>query len=129
MSDRRPDCVYGILVREGKVFLTGGAEPGLPGGAFPPLAADRKEELRAHLLEQLGIVARATWAQGAFDYRHPAQPAPRFSGFYTVWDWDGMPRAAAGCWFSAEEIAASPLDPSLKILLTSVLETRAIRTT
>ena len=39
MSDRRPEHVYGILVRDGAVFLAGdGSGVALPGGAFPPLA-------------------------------------------------------------------------------------------
>src|SRR5690606_12971044 len=100
-----------------------------PGGAFAPLADDRKGELRAHLLDQLGIVARAVWAQGAFDYHHPAEEIARFSGFYSVWEWDGEIAPGAGEWLGAGDIAASGLAPSVKILLTSVLDTKAIRTT
>ncbi|HMO96228.1 MAG TPA: hypothetical protein PKD27_08895, partial [Tepidiformaceae bacterium] len=79
MTDRRPDCVYGILIREGRVFvraMDGG--PGLPGGVFRPLAEDRKVELRAHIWDQLGIEVRAVWAQGAFDYRNPDETEQRF---------------------------------------------------
>lgn len=130
MSDRRPDRVYGILVREGRVFLRHTPHgPGLPGGRFPPLADDRKGELRAHLFDQLGIMARAIWAQGAFDYWDPAEELPAFSGFYSVWEWDGEVPADAGEWCDAAGVAAAGLHPSLQILLTSVLATKALRTT
>jgi len=129
MTDRRPDCVYGILVRDGRAFLTAcdGAF-GLPGGVFRPLAEDRKIELRAHLYDQLGIEARSVWAQGAFLYQHPAETSKRFSGFYTVWDWAPEVPDSAGTWFDSEGIAALTLPASLKILLLSVLATLAVRT-
>ena len=92
----------------------------LPGGSFPPLAADRKAELRGHLLDQLGIVGRTIWAQGAFDYQRPGDERACFSGFYSVWEWDGEPPEDGGYWLDASEVAASGLPPSLKILLTSV---------
>lgn len=129
MTDRRPDCVYGVLVREGTVFLTRrGTALGLPGGVFRPLAEDRKVELRAHLEDQLGIRARAIWAQGAFDYRDPTEPCERFSGFYTVWEWDGDVPAESGVWLDTEAVSGAPLVPSLRILLTSILATLALRT-
>lgn len=128
--DRRPECVYGVLVRDERVFLTWheGA-PGLPGGVFQPLAEDRKAELRAHLADQLGIDARAIWAQGAFDYQHPAQAAPRFSGFYTVWEWTNGIAEGKGVWLDTEGVSATGLPAPLKILLISVLNTQAVRTT
>lgn len=129
MTDRRPDCIYAVLVREGRVFLAhyeGGL--GLPGGEFRALAEDRKVELRAHLHDQLGIAARAIWAQGAFAYRHPRDGRERFSGFYTVWDWEGEVPATAGEWLDSDAIAGAPLVPSLRILLLSVLATLAIKT-
>lgn len=130
MSDRRPDCVYGILVRDGRAFVKWyGAESGLPGGVFRPLAEDRKVELRAHLWDQLGIEARAVWAQGAFAYRNPDENTERFSGFYSVWEWDPDVPAAAGRWLSSDEVAASTMPPSLRILLLSVLATLAMKTT
>ncbi len=130
MSDRRPDRVYGILVRNDRVFLRAfGDRLGLPGGIFRPLAEDRKAELRAHLHDQLGIDARAIWAQGAFDYRNPDEDEARFSGFYTVWEWQPETPAAPGRWMDSDEVLASALVPSLRILLLSVLATLAIRTT
>ncbi|MCL4241349.1 MAG: hypothetical protein KJ048_08345 [Dehalococcoidia bacterium] len=130
MSDRRPDCLYGILVKQERVFVRWyGDEPGLPGGVFRPLAEDRKVELRAHLWDQLGIEARTIWAQGAFDYRNPDEAAERFSGFYTVWEWEPEVRAEAGRWLASEHIATSGLPPSLRILLLSVLATLAMKTT
>ncbi len=128
--DRRPDCVYGVLVREERVFLTWheGAL-GLPGGAFQPMAEDRKVELRAYLTDQLGIGARSIWAQGAFDYLHPAHQAPRFSGFYTVWEWVGEPATDRGIWLDADAVIETELPAPLKILLISVLNTQAVRTT
>ncbi len=133
MTDRRPDCVYGVLVRDGKVFMTRYFEEtvpalGLPGGVFRPLAEDRKGELRAHIHDQLGIAARAIWAQGAFMYRHPLDRRDRFCGFYTVWEWDGEVPADGGVWLDATEVQASELPASLRILLLSVLATLAVRT-
>jgi len=140
MTDQRPECVYGVLVRDHEVFLAlypidGGAASGwgLPGGAFRPMAEDRKVELRAYLWDQLGITVRqgAVWAQGAFRYRHPAEPGERFSGFYSVWEWDGEPRPGAGAWFSIDDLPthAPGLTASLRILLVSIIETTALRTT
>ncbi len=131
MSDRRPDCVYAILVRDGRVFLRlFDAGVGLPGGVFRPLAEDRKVELRAHLFDQLGIDARAIWAQGAFDYRNPDELSDRFSGFYTVWDWEGPVPSQLGDWFESDGVTGAPgLHPSLRILLLSVLATLAVKTT
>lgn len=130
MTDRRPDRVYGILVREGRVFLAGhGDTLGLPGGVFRPLADDRKVELTAHLWDQLGIDATRIWAQGAFAYRNPDEDGESFCGFYTVWEWDGDVPGGAGEWLDLAAVAVSALVPSLKILLTSVLNTTALRTT
>ncbi len=130
MRDDRPERVYGILVREGRAFLTEHARGlGLPGGEFRPRAQDRKIELQAHLLDQLGIVARRIWAQGAFDYQHPEDDRPYFSGFYTVWEWDGDVPANRGRWVSAAELEDLPLPTSLRILLLSVLSTQVLRTT
>lgn len=143
--DRRPECVYGVLVRDQRVFLTwhDGAL-GLPGGVFQPLAEDRKVELRAYLADQLGIDARAIWAQGAFYYQHPVEAAPRFSGFYTVWEGftvgdlrltnrgERGPRAIAadaGTWLDADGVSDTVLPAPLKILLISVLNTQAVKTT
>jgi hypothetical protein len=130
MSDQRPDRVYGVLVREGTVFLSAhDGQFGLPGGVFRPLAEDRKVELKAHLEEQLGIRASAVWAQGAFDYQHPVEREPLFSGFYSVWEWTGTAPDSAGCWLNEEEITWLPgLPGSLRILLISVLQTVAMRT-
>lgn len=133
MTDRRPDCVYGVLVQDGTVFLAryfeaAVPELGLPGGVFRPLAEDRKVELKAHLHDQFGIAARAIWAQGAFMYRHPLDTRERFCGFYTVWEWDGEVPAAAGVWLDATGVQASELPASLRILLLSVLATLAVRT-
>lgn len=130
MSDRRPDCVYGILVKDDRVFLRWfDDEPGLPGGVFRPLAEDRKVELRAHLWDQLGIEARAIWAQGAFAYRNPDESVERFSGFYSVWEWEHEVPAGAGRWLTSDEVGASTMPPSLRILLLSVLATLAMKTT
>lgn len=130
MTDRRPDCVYGILIREGRVFLRSmDGRFGLPGGIFRPLAEDRKVELRAHLWDQLAIEARAVWAQGAFEYRNPDEETEKFSGFYTVWEWEPDPAPALGRWFDSSQVAASTLVPSLKILLQSVIATQAVKTT
>ena len=141
MSDRRPDCIYGILVRDGAVFLSqhpavaGRPEAGsaaavlaVPGGIFRPLADDRKAELKAHLYDQLAIMARAVWAQGAFMYQHPLERRPRFSGFYTVWEWDGDLSDELGVWLDAEGVTASSLPAPLRVLLLSVLATLALRT-
>jgi hypothetical protein len=129
MTDRRPDCVYGILVRDGRAFLAPyGNELGLPGGVFRPLAEDRKIELRAHLFDQLGIEARAIWAQGAFLYRHPQEAQERFSGFYTVWEWAPDVQPEAGTWVDSAGVSTLDVHPSLKILLLSVLATLAVRT-
>jgi hypothetical protein len=130
VSDARPECVYGILVKDGRIFLAdypGGC--GLPGGVFPPLADDRKGELRAHLFDQLGIVARAIWAQGAFLYQHPGERVERFSGFYTVWEWDGDVAEGLGRWLDEGALALVRIPPSVRILLLSVLATLALRTT
>lgn len=130
MSDRRPDRIFGILVREGRVFLAhraGGLA--LPGGVFRPLAEDRKVELKAHLFDQLGIEATAVWAQGGFDYALPDDDGPRFAGFYSVWEWEGEVPDTAGRWLDEAGVGAAPLPPSLKILLISVLNTHALRTT
>lgn len=147
MSDRRPDCVYGILVRDGMVFLTQHRADGradgraagrpagtaatlaLPGGVFRPLADDRKAELKAHLFDQLGVMPRAVWAQGAFLYQHPAERRPRFSGFYTVWEWDSDVAEDIGVWLDADGITGSSLPAPLRVLLLSVLATLALRTT
>jgi len=147
VSDRRPDCVYGILVRDGRVFLTehapegkaggraGGRAAGsaatlaVPGGVFRPLADDRKAELKAHLYDQLGIMPRAVWAQGAFVYQHPAERRPRFSGFYTVWEWDSDLAEDLGVWLDADGVTGSGLPAPLRVLLLSVLATLALRTT
>ena len=129
MSDRRPQRVYGILVRDGHTFvLRRGARLGLPGGVFRPLADDRKVELRAHLWDQLGIEATRVWAQGAFDYQGLDDAQPQFSGFYSVWEWEGTVAPSAGDWLDADGVATAPLAPSVKILLTSVLNTLALRT-
>lgn len=130
MSDRRPDRVYGILVRAGRVFVgryEGGE--GLPGGEFRPLADHRKHELTAQLWDELGIWAEKIWAQGAFDYCHPTESREWFSGFYSVWDWQGEIPPGAGRWLDDEGVAASELPASLRILLLSVLNTAAVRTT
>jgi hypothetical protein len=130
MRDDRPDRVYGILVRDGRVFLANvGDQPGLPGGVFRPLAEDRKVELRGHLFDQLGIEARSIWAQGAFMYRNPGEAAELFSGFYTVWEWDGEIPPSAGRWVDRELVATAGLVPSLAVLLTSILSMQAMRTT
>ena len=130
MSDRRPDCVYGVLVREGRVFVrVHDGHFGLPGGVFRPLAEDRKVELKAHLWDQLAIEARAVWAQGAFDYRNFDEPEEKFCGFYTVWDWDGAVADSAGRWISESELDMTPLPASLRILLLGVLQTLAVKTT
>ncbi|MEX2081564.1 MAG: hypothetical protein WEC33_08100 [Dehalococcoidia bacterium] len=130
MSDDRPDRVYGVIVRDGRVFVTHhGIQRGLPGGVFRKLAEDRKVELRAHLATQLGIEARAVWAQGAFFYRHPAEEREYFSGFYSVWEFEGEPSAGAGEWLSADEVRASLMPAPIRILLTSVLNTAASKTT
>ena len=90
MTDRRPDCVYALLVREGRVFVRAmDGHFGLPGGVFRPMAEDRKVELKAHLWDQLGIEATAVWAQGAFEYRNPDEDREKFCGFYSVWEWTG----------------------------------------
>ena len=130
MTDRRPDRVYGILVKEGEVFLRdcGAGRDGLPGGVFRPLAEHRKVELRAHLYDQLGIEARSIWAQGAFDYQDPAEEGPGFSGFYTAWEWDGEIRPGTGRWAGKDDVVRSELPASLRILLLSVLDTLAVRT-
>jgi len=128
--DRRPDCVYAVLVREQHVFLSwhNGAL-GLPGGVFQPLAEDRKVELRAYLADQLGIDARMIWAQGAFDYQHPAETKARFSGLYTVWEWTKEIDPGVGTWLSADDLPETQLPAPLKILLLSVLSTQAVKTT
>ncbi len=129
MTDRRPDRVHGILVRDGRVFVTRYGEAlGLPGGVFRPLAEDRKVELKAHLLDQLGIEATRIWAQGAFAYRNPDEVRAAFCGFYTVWEWDGDLRDGLGEWLDLDGVAACSLPPSVRILLTSVLNTTALRT-
>lgn len=130
MTDSRPERVYGILVREGRVFLRDcDGRLGLPGGVFRPLAEDRKIELKAHIWDQLGVRASAVWAQGAFVYRDPAEEAAAFSGFYSVWDWEGVVPEAAGPWLDGDTVSWHPdLSPSLRILLTTVLNTVAMRT-
>lgn len=129
MSDRRPDRVYAILVRDGRAFLAN-AGRGLapPGGVFRPMAEDRKVELKVHLYEQLGIEARAIWAQGGFMYQRPGEEDEHFSGFYSVWGWDGEVPEGAGRWVGPDDLAALTVPPSLKILLLSVLSTNAEHT-
>jgi hypothetical protein len=130
MSDRRPDCVYGVLVREGRVFLRlMDGHFALPGGVFRPMAEDRKVELKAHLWDQLGIEARAVWAQGAFEYRNPDEEREKFCGFYSVWEWDGKVEEREGRWLTADELAMTAVPASLRILLFSVLQTQAVKTT
>ncbi|MGH2609516.1 MAG: hypothetical protein ACRDHF_10555 [Tepidiformaceae bacterium] len=130
MTDKRPDRVYGILVEDGRVFLLRvGGKLGLPGGIFRKMAEDRKVELKAHLWDQLGIEATRVWAQGAFAYRNPGEEREEFSGFYSVWEWTGDVPAAMGEWLDPDGVAATSLPPSAKILLTSVLNTTALRTT
>ena len=131
MTDRRPDCVYGILVRDERVFLRDfRGRLGLPGGVFRPLAEDRKVELRAHLFDQLEIDARSVWGQGAFDYRNPDEDVAKFSGFYTVWEWEGEIPPPAGRWLDRSGVEVAPdLPASLRILLLSVLATLALKTT
>jgi hypothetical protein len=102
---------------------------GLPGGVFRPMAEDRKVELRAHLWDQLAIEARSIWAQGAFEYRNPEEDREKFCGFYSVWEWDGEVPADAGRWMTADELGRTALPASLRILLFSVLQTRAVKTT
>ncbi|MGE0601310.1 MAG: hypothetical protein AB7J35_17840 [Dehalococcoidia bacterium] len=130
MTDRRPDCVYGVLVREGRVFVrVMDGHFGLPGGVFRPMAEDRKVELKAHLWDQLGIEGTSIWAQGAFEYRNPDEDCERFCGFYSVWEWSGDVPAEAGQWMSADELAMTAVPASLRILLFSVLQTQAVKTT
>jgi hypothetical protein len=128
--DTRPSRVYGVLVRDGRVFVTReGDSFALPGGVFRPLAEDRKFELRAHLQEQLGIDPTRTWAQGAFDYHHPRDERPEFSGFYTVWDWEGEVPEGRGAWLDKLDVSLSrTLPQSLRILLFSILDTVAMKT-
>lgn len=122
--DNRPACVYGILVRDGRAFMMHyGNARGLPGGVFRELAEDRKVELAQHIEDQLGVAATHIWAQGAFDYQHPAESKRLFSGFYSVWDWEGDVREDAGSWVGLDEVAGLDVPPSLRILLTSVLST------
>jgi hypothetical protein len=130
MPDNRPERVYGIIVRDGCVFLREtGRGLGLPGGRFQPLADNRKTEIRAHLFDQLGIAAERIWAQGAFQYQDAAEDSEAFSGFYTVWDWEGEVPAGSGRWASRDELPLlSDLPGSLRILLLSILDTVAIRT-
>jgi hypothetical protein len=129
MTDRKPDRVYGVLVRDARVFLERrGAGLALPGGVFRPMAEDRKVELKAHLFDSFGIVATAVWAQGGFMYQRPGEEDEWFSGFYSVWEWDGEMPEDAGVWLDEDEVAASRLTTSVKILLTSVLNTVAMRT-
>jgi hypothetical protein len=130
MPDNRPERVYGIIVRDGRVFLRHAKNGlGLPGGVFRPLAKDRKVEIRGHLFDQLGVIPERTWAQGAFMYRDAAEDTAAFSGFYTVWDWTGDIPAGAGKWVDRNELPNVPgLPGSLRILLLSVLETVAIKT-
>lgn len=129
MTDRKPDCVYGLLIRDGRVFVRAmDGHFGLPGGVFRPMAEDRKVELRAHLWDQLEVEARSIWAQGAFDYRNPDEDRERFSGFYSVWEWDGEIAADRGRWLSEDDIPLTALPSSLRILLLSVLQTQAVRT-
>ncbi len=121
--------VYGILVREGRVFLrAAGERHGLPGGEFRPLAEDRKVELKAHLADQLGIHATKVWAQGGFDYQDAAETGAAFCGFYSVWEWEGEVPPAAGIWVDQRTIERVILPESLRILLFSVLDTVALRT-
>jgi hypothetical protein len=129
MTDARPECVYGILVRDGRVFLRRyGDQLAPPGGVFRPLAEDRKVELKAHLFDQLGIRASAVWAQGAFRYQHALEERERFSGFYTVWDWEGEVPPAAGDWLDESAVSTGVAPASLRVLLISVLATLALRT-
>ena len=130
MTDKKPDCVYALLVRDGRVFVRAiDGHFGLPGGVFRDMAEDRKVELRAHLWDQLGIDARSIWAQGAFQYRNPDEEREKFSGFYSVWEWDGDVHDAAGRWLNSDEIAMTAVPASLRILLFSVLQTQAVKTT
>jgi len=130
MTDRRPDRVYGLLVREGRVFvLRTPSGPALPGGEFRPLAEDRKAELAAHIYDQLGVEVRSIWGQGAFEYRDPLEARPGFSGFYSVWEFEGTIPAGSGEWLDPGGVAASSLDPRVKVLLTSLLDTKAMKTT
>ena len=101
---------------------------GLPGGEFRELAADRKVELTAHIYDQLGVEARSIWAQGAFDYQDATEDHPHFSGFYSVWELDGAIEARKGVWLDAAAVADAPIPTSLRVLLTSLLDTRAMRT-
>jgi hypothetical protein len=129
MTDKRPERVYGVLRRDDRVFLRrtpGGL--GLPGGLFQPMAEDRKVELRAHVFDQLGVSAKNIWAQGAFAYRDAADDREAFSGFYTIWDWDGDVPERAGEWLGRDDIAAAGLPGSLRILLLSILDTVAMKT-
>ncbi|MFN0097002.1 MAG: hypothetical protein ACKVVT_19760 [Dehalococcoidia bacterium] len=129
MSNRRPERIYGIVVRDHQLLLTEhDGRFGLPGGIFRPLAEDPKVELAVHLFDQIGIRPTRIWAQGAFLYQHPSETSEAFSGFYTVWDWDGVPTDDAGHWIDKRGLLEYTLSPSLRILLLSVLETEAIKT-
>lgn len=129
MTDKKPDCVYGLLIRDRHVFVRSmDGHFGLPGGIFRPMAEDRKVELRAHLWDQLEIEARSIWAQGAFMYRNPDETREKFCGFYSVWEWEGDVSDTAGRWLTEGEIAMTALPSSLRILLFSVLQTQAVRT-
>ncbi|OAI38787.1 hypothetical protein AYO38_09010 [bacterium SCGC AG-212-C10] len=129
MSDRRPDRVYGILVRDEQVFLAHhGGGLALPGGDFRPLAEDRKVELKAHLFDQLGIEASAIWAQGGFMYQRPGEQDQHFAGFYSVWEWEGDIPIDKGRWVTEAELMGVNVPPSLRILLVSILNTKALRT-
>ena len=130
MTDRRPERVYGVLRRGDRVFLRATAGGlGLPGGVFRPLAEDRKVELAGHIHDQLGVVAKNIWAQGAFLYRDGDETDEAFSGFYTVWDWDGEVADRAGRWMDRDAVAVQPgLVGSLRILLMSILDTVAMKT-
>jgi hypothetical protein len=58
----------------------------------------------------------------------PVDGEPKFSG-YTVWEWTGELPPGAGTWLDAESLAETELPASLRILLLSVLNTQAVKTT
>ncbi len=66
------------------------------------------------------------WASDEID---PVAWAERFSGFYSVWEWEPDVPGGAGRWLTSDEVGASTLPAPVRILLLSVLATLAMKTT
>jgi ADP-ribose pyrophosphatase YjhB (NUDIX family) len=130
----RPDRVHGLVIHDGKVLLVRkGRRWFAPGGPLQGQDEDLKSALRRELEADLTIKTRSIWAQGTFEEEIPGV-GKRTCGFYSVWSLEGEPVpqgrfAEEARWFESNQLAATPMSSSLRVLCYSLLAQYATRTT